>query len=141
MEYKFRGKALNRNDTWFFGDVRHGKNGEVWVFPLDEDPGIDKHRVHPDSIGMWTGLKDMDEVEVDWWEGDILKHSSPDVRKDCCFYIVYEQGCFFAKGIGGFFYEPPVHHILWAERDIEKIGNTTDNENLLENKKELKEQE
>jgi hypothetical protein len=136
MKYKFRGKRVD-NDNWVYGYYLEW-NDRSWIYPggryASFPIGPEGIEVHSDSVGQWTGLKDKDGVEIDWWEGDIFKHSAHGVKKDCCFYIVYKQGCFFAKGIGDFFYEPPVHHILWAGSDIKKIGNTTDNPELLEDK-------
>jgi len=50
----FRGKAINRKDTWFYGSLRQYQ-GEYWVLPFDEHPGIDKHKVDPKTVGQkWS---------------------------------------------------------------------------------------
>ena len=69
-EIKFRGKAINRKDTWFVGDLRHCNRGRVWVFPLDDEAGIDKHRVDPNTVGQCTDLYDKNGKEI--YCGDVL---------------------------------------------------------------------
>ena len=70
-EIKFRGKAKNRKETWFYGDLRRA-DGITWIFPSDEDAGYDKHQIFPDTIGQFTGIYDSDGVEI--YEGDKVEY-------------------------------------------------------------------
>lgn len=80
-EYLFRGKRKNR-DEWVEGDLVHftqtriatidtHKNGQPWR-------GYD---VIPESVGMWTGLLDMDGRKI--FEGDLLSWTDEEGQSYC----------------------------------------------------------
>lgn len=46
---KFRGKRVNRNGEWTYGDLRQ-INGECFVLPQSEDAACDRDKVIPDTI-------------------------------------------------------------------------------------------
>lgn len=131
-EIKFRGKAKNRENTWFFGDLRVSK-GDCWIFPRDEEPAIDKHRVIPETVGQFTGLTDKDNREI--YEGDIIRRQLYDFmgkKRDAEyeFGVVYYDDDVGAFGYRGF----PLHYLQFFDKigteDIEVIANYHDNPEL-----------
>lgn len=67
--FKFRGKSIQTNE-WLKGS--HVKiSGKDYIIPLDCKMGdlaypvyFPQFEVHPDSVGMWTGLVDMHNIEI-----------------------------------------------------------------------------
>lgn len=124
---KFRGKALTRPGRWFEGDLlRDGS--KVWIFPPDEEAAIDKHRVTPETIAMYTGLEDKNKKEI---YGSIPINGKMSKGGD----IVKGRDAFGEQSVTGIEYRdcgfPPLcfDELYWTELEI--IGNQTDNPELL----------
>lgn len=79
-------------------------------------------KVHPASVGQFTGLKN-----YDFWEDDILE-SEDSLRK---FIITYcdKSARWYLKGIGKAWC---VYGVNWE--NFKKVGNVTDNPSLVEGK-------
>jgi uncharacterized phage protein (TIGR01671 family) len=67
----FRGKRINRNGEWGYGDLRR-YGGNTWVFPHDKDAACDADMVDPKTVGEFTGFHDKSGRGI--FEGDIIAY-------------------------------------------------------------------
>ena len=125
-EIKFRGKRVDCNE-WVHGFVfkttlsNHLKQETVWILTESR-----KYKVTPESVGQYTGRKDFTRTEEypagkDLYGGDIIK-SNMGVSQ-----IIYDTECAQFTNENG--YE------LYLHKDVEKIGNISENPELLEKTK------
>ena len=89
-KHEYRGRAINRKNTWFVGDLRQ-KDGETWIFPFDEPPAIDKHKVEPSTVGEFVGFFNGFKV----FEGDIIHLKGKEYDKDFGVVRWHENGYFY----------------------------------------------
>lgn len=102
MEAKFRGKRID-NGKWEIGNLFFNKYNKKCYIVSPEysaqelaynaalfDKKIAWHQVHPDSVGMWTGLKDKKGVEI--YGGDISQTITKKGVKLSKFVYFYNEG-------------------------------------------------
>lgn len=128
----FRGKRINRNGEWGYGDLRRF-GGNTWVFPHDKDAAYDADMVDPETVGEYTGLNDRRCNPI--YEGDILRVTSlqPEtLGKKMNVAVEYDGGraAFLVKN-GEKFQQLG---LCALENDVVIVGNIYDNPELLKQK-------
>ena len=133
-EIKFRGKRVD-NGKWIYGHLRNKESeyddGMFKSVPFIYDENQDymiSHEVIPETVGQYTGLKDIKGKEI--YEGDILGgiFNSLYIRfcDNCKQYQLFSLNeCMACNG-----------DIQWSEfieelPNIEIIGNVYENKELL----------
>jgi uncharacterized phage protein (TIGR01671 family) len=115
-EIEFRGQ---REDTgeWVYGCGYMIDNATVgYPVYVYSDARFKHYKVHPETVGQYTGLKDRNGVKI--FDGDIVCYFSR------CFSVKYSSGCFYAG----------LNSLNSMIGNTGVIGNIHDNPELLEEK-------
>lgn len=119
----FRGKRINRNGEWGYGDLRRF-GGNTWVFPHDKDAAYDADMVDPETVGEFTGIVDENGKRI--FEGDIVKGE--------WFYdkeMSPHPVCFHERQLQWVIRLPNCVIPFYEMETIEVVGNIYDNPELL----------
>lgn len=131
-QIKFRG--LTEGGTCVYGDLINYENGRKAIIGRQlSAPGylsVEGARISPvkaETIGQYTGLKDVNGVEI--YEGDLVKKDDDKFIK--CGVISFIHGCWMVASKDGDRY----FNLHWYLRQAEVIGNIHQNRELLEGDK------
>lgn len=144
-EILFRAKAINRDPDRYY--KTNYKNGD-WVYgfvstmyddmyddsfsnlpaEMNNTDGVRGIDVDRRTIGEYTGLTDKNGTKI--FENDILQvnHLNNEV---CRVYVYYEYGTFLCNTTYGEI-EYDTLGMIWANYQLEVIGNVYDNPELIE---------
>lgn len=122
---KFKAKRLD-NGEWIEGEISHFEN-TIWIVPIDHKPfNSGCAEVDPDTICMFTGLKDCDGKEI--WEGDMLSNVTDDSPDGI---VVFKYGAFSLLAKNGRDFCVALTYLL-SEKDslnrFKVVGNKFDKE-------------
>lgn len=127
-EILFRGQCCT-DGKWVEGYLGIEVPDELVIqqFSFDEyfkSNCIDQYSVKPETVGQYTGLKDLHGTKI--FEGDVVKSIA-------AWYVVeFENGGYGLRPFGKGKLIPIMGHGNFNENEVEVIGNIHDNPELLD---------
>lgn len=119
---KFKAKRLD-NGEWVEGDLIHSTSYVGISYPSDEFSDVPiVHRVAPDTVCQFTGLKDCEGNEI--WEGDIVER---EIWNKLYNGLTKVKGVIEYKGAEFFVAINSETYSLYS-KDIKVVGNKFDKE-------------
>ena len=156
---EYRGKRIDNGEWVYGGLVTCPISNACWIYYPDPDMtdtevvdlGLRRIEVHPESVGMYTGLKDTEGVKI--FQKDII-------RKVAGVYNSLDEGIpyvvkfgthetttdYYASTAYGWFVEfrETIDHCFSTDcileglkgeaKGVKVVGNITDNPNMIESK-------
>src|SRR5574343_587496 len=123
-EIKFRG--LNKQGVWIYGWLLKDVFNGCYCYGIKEDHQQPEW-VKYESIGQFTGLKDVNGIDI--YDGDICRFHKPSFlyKNPAC--VIFFEGCFYFKtnDYDGYSYQNMVSFF----DEIEVIGNIHQNPELM----------
>lgn len=121
-EILFRGKSVT-DGRWVFWDLSN--YGDYRAITITRGFSIiDSCEVIPETVGQYTGLKDLHGTRI--FEGDVVKSIA-------AWYVVeFENGGYGLRLFGKGELIPITGRGNFNENEVEVIGNVYDNQELLE---------
>ncbi len=115
-------RGLTKEGKWVYGWITYGDKP-----PMARMYGPKGYiaEVIPESVSQFTGLKDKNGTDLNWWEGDIFARASDRKVEGV---IIYDLGCFWLDRVRGG--RTPLYECVdWS---MCRIANIHQNPNLLE---------
>lgn len=124
-ELKFRGKSLNTG-SWVIANSVDISDGDVW---------IDSIRVDAETVGQFTGMKDIMGKEI--YEGDIVQLEDPErelTKDDGAPFIevvMWQDSMWVSTEKEGNYQEQSIEREMKEHWHFTVIGNIHDDKELL----------
>lgn len=114
-EIKFRGKRLD-GKGWVYGNLLvNKKHSFIAYYDNEEQYNPHKERIHPETVGQFTGHKDKNGKEI--FEGDVVQ------KEGHVATVIFEDGAFWVGGT--------ILHHANAPHNVEVIGSIYEHPRLL----------